>query len=129
MLHLLLDEQISPVVAEQIAARRPDVPILSFHDWEDGRYLNIGFQDSSALTRAFEQGLTLVTYDRRTITPLLTLLAQKGQSHGGVVFVDEHTVASSDFGGLMRALEALWDEQGQLDWRDRVVYLERPRSR
>lgn len=44
MLHLLLDEQISPVVAEQIAARGPDVPILSFHDWESGRHLNAAFK-------------------------------------------------------------------------------------
>jgi hypothetical protein len=127
MLNLLLDEQISPVVAEQVAARRPEISVLSFRDWEGGRHLNVGFQDAALLTRAGEQGLTLVTYDRRTITPLLMSLAENGQSHGGVVFVDERTIASNDFGGLVRALETLWDERGREDWRDQWHYLERPR--
>ena len=35
------------------------------------------------------KGLTLVTYDRRTIPPLLKTWAEEERTHGGVVFVDE----------------------------------------
>jgi len=128
MLRLLLDEQISPVVAEQVAARQPEVPVVSFRNWEGGRHTNVGFQDAAVLAQAFEQGLTLVTYDRRTIEPLLISLAEQEQSHGGVIFVDERTIAANDFGGLVRALEELWEERGWQDWRDQTAYLQRPRS-
>ena len=33
---------------------------------------------------------SLVTYDRRTIPPLLKTWAESGLHHGGVVFVDEN---------------------------------------
>ena len=129
MLHLLLDEQISPVVAEQITARRPEIPVVSFRDWEGGRHRNVGLQDADLFTLTFEQGLTLVTYDRRTIEPLLVSLAEQTRPHGGVIFVDERTIAANDFGGLVRALEELWNERGQQDWQNQVAYLQRPRSR
>ena len=74
---------------------------------------------------AAEQGLTLVTYDRRTIPPLLKIWAEEGRRHGGVVFVDEKTISPADIGGLVRALLQLFKETGKWDWIDRVYFLGR----
>jgi glutamine synthetase adenylyltransferase len=64
-----------------------------------------------------------VTRDVRTIPPLLVLLAQVGTSHGGVIFVDHRAIPEGNTGALVRALLALWQEEGGTDWTDRVAYL------
>ena len=72
------------------------------------------------LKAAAVERLTLVTYDRRTITPLLKVWGEAGLEHGGVVFVDNHTIASSDIGGLVKALAVEGDCDvglGELDSR------------
>jgi hypothetical protein len=80
-------------------------------------------EDSLCLAAAASQSLTLVTYDRRTIPPLLKLWTEEGRSHGGVIFVDEKTIAPSDIGGLVRALTLLIARTGKADWTDQVYFL------
>jgi hypothetical protein len=91
--------------------------------WESGNFL--GKEDSVCLLEAAKQGLTLVTYDRRTIPPVLKLWAEEERSHGGVIFVDEKTISPADIGGLVRALIALAGEAGDMDWTDQVYFLQR----
>jgi hypothetical protein len=67
-----------------------------------------------------------VTFDWRTIPPLLRLWAEQGINHSGVILVDERTLVQNDIGGLVGALCAVWKEQGHLDWTNRVVYLRAP---
>jgi len=67
--------------------------------------------------------LTLVTYDRRTIPPLLKDWAEAGRSHGGVIFVDEKSISPADIGGLVRALLALFRQTAKWDWTNRICYL------
>jgi hypothetical protein len=122
MLSLLLDEQISPVVAEQMAVRRPQIPIASIYRWRHG--LLAGSSDHTVLLAAAEDGLTLVTYDLKTIPPLLAEWAGAGTSHAGVVFVDERTIRPADFGRLVRALALLWKRESQRDWQDRTLFLQ-----
>ena len=57
------------------------------------RMLPLGQEDSACLLEAAEQRLTLVTYDRRTLPPLLKIRAEEGLEHGGVIFVDEKTIS------------------------------------
>ena len=90
-------------------------------DWEDGNFL--GQDDSNCLRAAAAQQLTLVTYDRRTIPPLLKIWAEEGRDHGGVIFVDEKTISPADIGGLVRALTSLAKETGTWDWTNRICYL------
>src|SRR5687768_5097089 len=106
-LSLLLDEHISPTVAVQIQAKRPEVSIQSIYHWRDGIFG--GADDDPLLAAATSEGLTLVTYDQRTIPSLLTEMALLGQRHGGVLFVDNATIPPSDIGGLVRALLGLWE--------------------
>jgi hypothetical protein len=93
--------------------------------WRSGGGGFLGKDDSACLLEAAEQGLTLVTYDRRTIPPLLKIWAEEGRRHGGVIFVDEKTISPADVGGLVRALLQLFKETGKWDWIDRVYFLGR----
>ena len=80
-------------------------------------------QIEKRLKEAARQGLTLVTYDCRTIPPLLKTWGESGRDHGGVIFVDEKSISPADIGGLVRALNMLIREQGKMDWKNRVCFL------
>jgi hypothetical protein len=121
VLKLLLDEHISPEVALGLRRRNRSMPVHSMAAWEDGSYL--GQSDAACLQAAAEQALTLVTYDRRTIPPLLKAWAEEGRQHAGVVFVDEKTISPADVGGLVWALARLAKEAQSWDWADRVGFL------
>src|SRR5580692_9582835 len=102
---LLLDEHISPRVAAGLRVKYPKLFVRAMIEWNDGRFL--GQTDDLVLQEAASQGLTLVTYDRRTIPPLLKVWAEEGCRHGGVIFIDDKTIAPSDIGGLVLALARL----------------------
>jgi hypothetical protein len=121
MLKLLLDEHVSPVVAEGLTRRHRSLVIHCMPEWKGGAFL--GEDDSACLLEAAKQRLTLVTYDRRTIPPLLKIWAEEGRQHGGVIFVDEKTISPADIGGLVWALSRLFKETAKWDWVDRVCCL------
>ena len=123
MLKLLLDEHISPDVANGLRRRNRAIEIRYMVEWEDGYFL--GQEDSACLREAATQGLTLVTYDRRTIPPLLKTWAEEERTHGGVIFVDEKTISPADIGGLVWALTRLARETGNWDWTNRIYFLRR----
>ena len=125
MLRLLTDEQISPAVARQATSRCRGVSIAPIRSWERGHFL--GASDELVLQEAHKQRLTLVTFDLRTIPPLLRRWAEQGIDHSGVILVDEQTLAPNDISGLVAALCAVWKEQGNTDWTNRVVFLRAPR--
>jgi len=121
VIKLLLDEHISPAVMRGLRRRVPALVIRSMAEWENGSFL--GQEDSVCLQEAFVQGLTLVTYDRRTIPPLLKRWAEEALSHAGVIFVDEKTISPADIGGLVKALGVLVKQAGAWDWTDRILFL------
>ena len=121
MLKLLLDDHVSPDVAEGLRRRSAALMTHCMSEWERGDFL--GREDSVCLQEAARQNLTLVTYDRRTIPLLLKAWGEEGRSHGGVIFVDEKTISPADIGGLVRALGQVYKEAGKWDWKDRVWFL------
>jgi hypothetical protein len=123
MLKLLLDEHISPQVATGLRRHNRAIEIRFLVEWETGRFL--GQDDSACLREAATQGLTLITYDRRTIPPLLKTWAEEDRTHGGVIFVDEKTISPADIGGLVRALSGLIKETRDWDWTNRIYFLRR----
>jgi len=123
MLKLLLDEHISRSVAHGLRRHNRATEIRTMVEWENGRFL--GQDDSTCLRQAALQGLTLVTYDRRTIPPLLKTWAEEESAHGGVIFVDEKTISPADIGGLVWTLTRLAREAGNLDWTNRIYFLRR----
>jgi hypothetical protein len=125
VLRLLLDEHISPSVARAVATKCQGLVILPLRAWHDGELL--GTPDPEWLPLASREGLTLVTYDRASITPPLRGFADQGVDHGGVVFIDDRTIAQRDIGGIVQALCALWHASGKNEWRNRVEFLQKPR--
>jgi hypothetical protein len=123
MVKLLLDEHISPAVADGLRRRNRSLTVVCLAVWERGAFL--GQQDSVCFQLAAAQGLTLVTYDRRTIPPLLKVWAEEERKHGGVIFVDDKTISPADTGGLVRALSELARSTTRWDWSDRVCFLRR----
>ncbi|GDX41207.1 hypothetical protein LBMAG21_14990 [Armatimonadota bacterium] len=121
MLAFLLDEHISPVVADQLRLKRPDIRIESLLRWRQGDLR--GKSDALVLVAAQEEGLTLVTYDQKTIPPILVELAMSEGHHCGVVFVDRNTIASENIGVLVQALTAFYEQYHSLAWADRVMFL------
>ena len=123
MLKLLLDEHISSELADGLKRRNRSLIVHWMAEWENGNFL--GQEDSVCLLEAAAQRLTLVTYDRRTIPPLLKMWAEEGRRHGGVIFVDEKTISPADIGGLVWTLIHLFQETGRWEWTDRVYFLRR----
>jgi hypothetical protein len=95
--------------------------LISIHDWRDGCFL--GSQDPVFLPEASKDGLTFVSYDQKTVRPLLKSWAEAGIDHAGFVFVDEKTIAPQDFGRLIRSLCGLWRSERLASWENRVIYL------
>ncbi len=121
MLSLLLDENISPEIVTQIAQKRPEIAAFSVHTWQEGRFM--GQPDELILAEAMAAGLTLVTYDQKTIMPVLVQWGSAGTDHGGVIFVDSLSIAPNNFGALIRSLISLWDHSLVMPWANAVVYL------
>ena len=123
MLKLLLDEHISPKTAIGLRRRNRALTVNTMQEWEGGNFL--GQDDVACLQEAAQQRWTLVTYDRRTIPPLLKAWAEQEIQHAGVIFVDEKTISPADTCSLVRALAALARETHTWDWSNRILFLHR----
>jgi hypothetical protein len=121
---LLLDEHFSERDAEQVRLQNPSIDIVSLHQWAEGAYL--AHDDATILAAAHEQGRVLVTRDIRTIAPLLTTMVEAGVPRGGIIFVDPRAIPEGNTGALVRALIALYLEEQETDWTDRVLFLRPP---
>lgn len=122
MISLLLETHIHGAVSRTL--RSDGIDALGLQDWQDGRYRNA--LDPEILEAVVPEGRVFVSYDRRTIEPLLRRWADEGIHHSGVILVNRETIPENDVGGLLRALKHLLAESSEDDWRDRVIYL--PRS-
>ncbi len=123
MLRLLLDEHLSLDIAVGLRRKCKSLTVHGLAEWEGGRFL--GLPDETILGEAAAQKLTLVTYDLKTIPPLLKTWMEAGRDHGGANFVDNRTIPSSDRGGLIRALQKLNQDAGRGEWTNQVVFLRR----
>jgi hypothetical protein len=123
MFKFLLDDHISPSVAVGLSRRHKSLTVHFMAEWEKGRFLGQG--DAARLERAATGRLTLVSYDRRTIPPLLKVWAEAGLDHAGIIFIDERTISPADIGGQVRALSNLVRRAGRWDWTNRICFLHR----
>ena len=121
MLSFLLDEQISPEIAQQIGNKYPEISIFSIHNWKNGEYL--GISDEQILQAAAIAQLTLVTYDQNTIPPILVDWGRTNKNHAGVIFIDYLSLPPNNFGGLVKALAWLWKTESKSNWQNRIIYL------
>jgi hypothetical protein len=130
-LRLLLDENISSIVAEQIKQKRPDIPLETIHTWQPqgqgtiGKLIKlIGKPDMYVLRVAHEYGLTVVTFDTQILSELYFWFAEE-RPFCGLIFIDEKTIANNNFGLLVNAIIAFWDKHSDEDWQNRLVYLDK----
>jgi len=121
MLHVLTDEHIDPDVAVAARKRSRSIQIKTLFEWEDGHF--VGASDEEVLREAARQAMTLLTFDLKTIPPLLRIWGERGIDHGGVIFVDNKSFAQNDVSGISKALAALWEFQRNLDWKNRCFFL------
>lgn len=119
-MRLLLDEQISHVIAEQLRSRGFDV--VAVDERSDLR----GLSDHSLLEWASSEGRAVVSNDIRHFSSIATAWAQEGRAHWGIVFSVDRRLsrARGAFGAYVRALDSLLrrvpDDDGL---RDRIVWL------
>lgn len=117
---LLLDEHVALAVASGLTAQTA-VEAQTLQGWLGGALLRAA--DDLILSAAHTAGLTLVTYDQRTIPSLLRTWGERGIANGGVIFVNKRSIAPDDVGGLIRALARLIQELGDVDWENRIAFL------
>ena len=122
MLSFITDEQISRTTPEQMTKQRPEITIESLRDWRGGAFVGVGGE--ALLAAAHAAGLTLVTTDRRTISPLLVNFGVLDRHHAGVILVDLAVFPPDNAEGLARALMAVWDAAKDADWTDRIDFLQ-----
>jgi Domain of unknown function (DUF5615) len=116
---LLLDEHLDPKLAEILQTL--GIEAISMQEWLDGHYL--GHPDDEILMAAAVERLTLVSYDVHSIPQFLKRLGAAGIDHNGVIFVSKKTLRSNSVYALARAIENLMAELGDVDWRNRMVFL------
>jgi hypothetical protein len=119
-LTLLLDEHISPVVADQIRAKRPEIDVHSLFHWRGREF--IGVPDPTILSALYTDARVLVTYDTQMLSDWSFVFSGE-LPFAGIIFVDEHTIAPNDIGGLVLALLALWEQHHKDDWTNRIEFL------
>jgi hypothetical protein len=116
---------MSSVIVEQVIAKEGTVRIASVHQWHDGDFMHT--DDDIILEAAYQEQTTLVTFDQSTIRPVLKDWGEHRRSHGGVIFIDDKSIAQSDYGGLVAALLKVWTQMREADFTDVVLFLQRAR--
>jgi predicted nuclease of predicted toxin-antitoxin system len=101
-LRLLLDEDISPRVADGL--RRRGIDAVSVYDV--GR-ANRRVADADQLAFAAEGGRVLVTYNRADYQALDARWRLEAREHAGILWCSERSIPRRAFGDLVRALEAM----------------------
>lgn len=122
MIRLVADANLSRKFVR--ACRRLDqkFPLDHLADWADGRYRVS--HDPVLLSALREQGLILVSFDRRTMAWHAGELTRAGAGHAGVILF-RRGVSPLDYGKQSRLLVEFWREAGGWEWMDRVEYLPR----
>lgn len=122
-MNLLLDVHVPAVVARELRRRCRGLSVAHLCEWRGGQFL--AATDEEILAAALEEPWTLVTYDLKTIAPLLRRLADEESDHAGVVLVDDASIPQSDVGALTSALALLWQNEGRSDWANPAHFLQR----
>lgn len=118
-MRLLLDEHVSPAIARGLLDIGIDVITVS--SWQGG-VLRSTADDHILVTAAAERRV-LVSFDVKTIPPLIDRWATRGIHHAGVILISRKTFQQDDISGIVRALRALVAERGNEDWQDQMAFL------
>lgn len=120
MLRFVTDSHVPPAIAK--AARKlASLEIAPLRDWRGGLYLHES--DERLLVLAWEARVTLVTYDVNTFPLVVKERLESGYSHAGMVYVSAR-YRQNAVGAIGRALVKLWRTEKDLDWTNRIRFLD-----
>lgn len=120
MLRLVTDSHVPPAVAT--AARKlATMEITALRDWHGGAHLHE--TDHRLLALAWDDRVTLVTYDVNTFPLTVKERLEAGLSHSGMIYVSAR-YRQNDIGGIARGLATLWRAERRLDWTNRIRFLD-----
>ena len=97
------------------------VDITALRDWHGGVYLLE--TDARLLAPAWEDRVTLATYDVNTFPLTVKERLEAGLSHAGMIYVSAR-FRQNDIGGLVRGLVKLWRSDKAFDWTNRIRFLD-----
>jgi len=120
MLRFLTDSHVPPAVCDAFRKICPG-QIVSLRDWHGGGYLHE--LDPKLLQLAWEEGLTIVTYDVNTFPLHVKTRLENGFDHAGVVYVSRRFRQNS-IGVIARALHRLWTRHQNENWTNRIHFLQ-----
>lgn len=122
MIRLVADANLSRRFVEACLRLDRDLPIVHLADWLEGRH-RIS-KDPVLLEVLREQGMILITFDRRTVAMHAGQLTRSGGGHAGVILF-RRSVSQMDYGKQSRLVVEFWKEAREWDWADRIEYLPR----
>jgi len=120
MLRLLTDAHV-PLAVAKTARKAILSNITALCDWHGGRYLDES--DTRLLALAWEERVTIVTYDLNTFPLVVRDRLETGLDHAGMIYVSAR-YRQNDVGGIARALVKLWRAEKHTDWINRIYFLE-----
>lgn len=117
---LLLDEMLTPLIAQQLRERGHDVTAVA------GDPELQGLPDDQVLATATASGRALVTANIRDFLPLDAALTAAGRSHSGLVLIPTRTFPQDRafMGAITEALDKLLATPGALG-SGQVIFLQR----
>ena len=122
MIQLVADANLSRKCVQACLRLEKTFPIVHISDWMGGRHRVS--HDPVLLSVLREQGLVLVSFDRRTMAMHAGQMTRAGSGHAGVILF-RRTVSPTDYGKQSRLLVEFWREVGGWEWVDRIEYLPR----
>ncbi len=120
MIRLVADSNLSRRFVAACRRLDQEFPIVHLADWMGGKH-RIS-KDPVLLEVLREQGLVLITFDRRTMAMHAGQLTRSGGGHAGVILF-RRSVSQMDHGRQSRLIVQFWKEAREWDWSDRVEYL------
>jgi len=105
-LRLLLDEQLSPKIAEQLRRRGHDVVAVT----ERGDLISL--LDRPLVEQMLSEGRAIVTNDAADHTRLFAEMLESGRGHYGLLFTDDRSMprTKAGIGLFVRVLDAVLSE-------------------
>jgi len=122
VIRLVADANLSRRFVAACRRLKPNFPILHLTDWMEGKHCIS--KDPVLLGVLRENGLVIVSFDRRTMARHAGQQTRAGAGHAGVILF-RRSVSQMDYSKQSRLLVEFWQEASDWDWADRIEYLPR----
>lgn len=120
MIRLVADSNLSRHFVKACLRLEKGFPIIHIADWMGGKHCVS--KDPVLLGVLRENGLILVTFDRRTMAMHAGELTRAGRGHAGVILF-RRSVSQVDYGKQSRLLVEIWKAGSGWEWEDKIEYL------